>query len=109
MTGFGPVHKLIVHSVGDPYGPLSTDEFEDFDIEHPGCTYNLDAERYDCGVGYTVCEGGARWSLYYVGTPVNEPGEYQIQAWAEIYRGFEYTEYDGGIAVIDPADMELVQ
>lgn len=106
MTEFGPIHKLIVHEVGEPYGPLSTEEFEEYEIEHPGCKYNPDAERYDCGVAFNEQEGGVRWSLHYVGTPVNEPGEYQIQAWAETYRGFEYTEHDGGIAVIDPADME---
>lgn len=101
MSNFGPIHKLIVLKVGDPYGPLSTEEFKEYEIEHPDCTYNEKAERYDCGVAFNEAEGGVRWSLQYAGTPVTKPGEYAIRAWAETYRGFDYTEYDGGIALVD--------
>lgn len=102
MPNFGPVHKLIVRNVGEPYGPLSTDEFEDFEIEHPAeCKFEPEIEDYKCAVAYQIREGGARWPLHYVGTPIETPGAYQIQAWAETYCGFEYTEYDGGIALVN--------
>lgn len=99
MPNFGPIHKLIVRSADEPYGPLGTSEFADYEIVHPDeCKYEHD--QHKCGVGYYEYEGGVRWSLHYAGTPVTTPGEYQIQAWAEMYRGFEYTEYDGGIALV---------
>lgn len=103
MTSFGPIHKLIVHEVGDPYTPSSTSDFEDYEIIHPDeCKSNGDS--YDCGVGFNVEGCGARFSLHYTGTPVTEPGEYSIRAWAETYRGFDYTEHDGGIGMCDPGE-----
>jgi hypothetical protein len=108
MPNFGPVHKLIVHEVGEPYQPLSTAEFEDFEVIHPAeCKYEDD--HYRCAVGWNIEQGGARWSLHYVGTPITTPGEYAIRAWAETYRGFDYTEHDGGIALTDSDETSEVQ
>lgn len=119
MPNYGPVHKLIVRKVGEPYGPLSTDEFEDYEVEHTAecqtvtrtiggvceehCTevHEVTYEAYTCGVGHENDQGSLRWSLHYTGTPVTEPGEYRIQAWSEKYVGFEYTEYDAGIALVE--------
>jgi hypothetical protein len=114
MSDVGSVHKLTVHDVGEPYGPLDTSEFADWELEHPpeckrvkrsicgndpcidGCEY----EVYDCAVQWNIEQAGLRWSLYYSGSEVTEPGEYSIVAWAETIRGFDYVEYDGGIALI---------
>jgi hypothetical protein len=101
MSGYGPIHKLTVHEIGELDEPFELNEFEDYDLEHPAeCKYE-DGE-YRCGVQWNLDSGGLRWTLKYSGTPVTEPGEYQIQAWAETYRGFDYTEYDGGIGLYVP-------
>lgn len=105
MTGYGPVHTLIVHDVGDDDEPFHINEFADFEVIHPEECERYhdevwDMERYRCGVGWNIDEGGLRWPLRYAGTPVTEPGTYQIQAWAETYKNFEGTEYDGGIGLV---------
>lgn len=105
MTSFGPVHTLIVRDVGEPYGPLDTHEFECYEIVHSvECPQRYNEHyrcwEYTCVVGEYERECGVRWSLKYVGTPVNQRGAYRIQAWAEKYVSFEFTEYDGGIAVV---------
>lgn len=108
MTSYGQPHKLIVHEVGELYGPLSTEDFAHYDIEHPAeCEYDPEAYRHNCGVGWEEAEGCLRYSLQYTGTPINEPGEYWITAWSEVYRGFEYTEHDGGVAVLDRDEWPL--
>lgn len=106
MSGYGPIHTLIVTDVGEPYGPFDTGEFVEYELQHPGCKHE-DAdmggytwEVWHCGVGHEQREGCLRWSLHYTGTPITEPGSYKIQAWAETIRGFDYVEYDGGVAVI---------
>jgi hypothetical protein len=100
MTAFGPIHKLVVHEVGEPYGPLSTEEFTDFEVHcPPEC-----ATKDKCAVMWNIETGGARWMLKYAGCPVDEPGEYLIQAWAERYRGYDYVEYDGGIGLVTNDD-----
>lgn len=102
MSNFGPIHKLIVHEVGEDDEPFHINDFEDYEIEHPAeCEY-VDT-WYRCGVANNVDSAGCRFSLHYSGTPVTEPGEYQIQAWAETYRGFDYTEHDGGLALAPAA------
>jgi hypothetical protein len=96
-------HVLIVRDVGEPYGPLSTDEFADFEVEHPGCpTF----ERWDGGTGYDCAVGqqdSIRWSMHYSGTPVTEPGRYLIESWCDSYYVWDYgcTEYDGGVVLVD--------
>lgn len=102
MTSFGPVHKLIVREVGDD-DEFHVAEFEDYEVVHPsGCT--AEDGYWHCGVGHNMDNVGLRFSLRYTGTPVTTPGEYPIRAWAETYRGFEYTEYDGGIGIVDVTD-----
>lgn len=104
----GPAHLLIVRSVGEPYGPLSTDEFEDWEIVHPPeCPtrqqwmHDIQWTAYECGVGYQVESIGIRWSLHYSGTPVTKPGRYLIEAWHEVLRGFDWTEHDAGVVLCD--------
>lgn len=100
MTSFGPVHKLIVHEVGDDDAPYYINDFEDYEVEHTSeCECSNDG-WWRCGVGNIVENVGVRFSLRYSGTPVIEPGEYHVQAWSVTYRGFDCTDYDGGIAVI---------
>lgn len=109
MTSYGPVHTLIVRKVGDPpYDRSNTDEFELFRVVHPGeCKAHFDevfrCTEYDCGVGWNQREIGLRWSLAYSGCPITEPGTYQIQAWADTIRGFDYVEYDGGVGLVTNA------
>jgi len=119
MSNVGPVHKLIVHDVGSPYGPFDTDEFTDWEIEHPpecklvkrticgvdDSTNACEYEVYDCAMQWNIEQGGLRWSLKYSGTEVTAPGEYSIVAWAETIRGFDFTEYDGGIALANPSPL----
>lgn len=106
MSGYGPIHTLIVHVVGDDDEPFHINDFEDCEIQHPAeCKQVhdevLDADRYECGVSFNLENVGLRFSLRYTGTPITEPGTYRIQAWAETIRGFDYTEYDGGIGVVE--------
>lgn len=110
MTGYGPIHKLIIHEVGEDDEPFHVNDFADYEVEHPvECKREQDRDTrgrfayayYRCGVQHNLDNIGTRFSLSYSGTPVTEPGEYQIQAWAETYRGFEYTEYDGGLALYE--------
>jgi hypothetical protein len=105
MPDFGPVHTLIVREVGEPYGPFDTGEFADFEVEHPPeCKRVFDdqfrCERFNCAVEHNIENAGARWLLFYTGTPVNEPGIYRIRAWSDVYRGFDYVEHDGGIGLV---------
>lgn len=103
-------HKLIVRRVGD-----SDWDFEDYEIEHlPTCPHYVVSDApepydiYQCDVGYEQANNGdVKWSLKYSGTPVTEPGEYWIAAWFETIRGFDYTEYDGGLHLL--ADEEIQQ
>lgn len=101
-------HKLIVRVVGEAGGHIEVGEFEDFEIVHyDDCPRHLGrcfddsgedkALVYDCWVGQEAKELDVRWSLTYSGTSVTEPGEYMIEAWAEVFHGMEYTEYDGGL------------
>ena len=93
-------HVLIVTTVGEPYGPFSTDEFAEYDIEHPDdCP--MENGEYTCAVAMEQMNGCIRHSLRYSGTPVNQPGQYEIEPWFETYRGFDYTEYDAGVVLVD--------
>lgn len=104
MADVSAAHKMIVREVGEPYGPLDTQDFEDYEIEHlPECKSHVDeydSVEYDCAIGFQARECGTRWSLRYAGTEVTVPGEYMICAWAETIRGYDYTEYDGGLYVV---------
>lgn len=111
MTSFGPVHTLIVRVVGED-DEFHTNDFEDFEVKHsPECKQwhddNWDCDRYSCGVGENIENTGLRWSMRYSGCKITEPGTYKIQAWAETIRGFDYTEYDGGIGFADEDDRPV--
>lgn len=103
-------HVLVVLDAGEPYtGPLDSHDWADWEIEHPDdCpTEQIDlgdgeiATEYRCAVGYQVDAIGARWSLRYSGCPVDAPGRYPITTWHEVLRGFDYTEHDGGLCLVD--------
>jgi len=109
-------HVLIVRDVGETYGPFSTDEFADYEVEHhadcPQQEHHMtgpDGEdetwtAYTCGVGHEENEGGSlRWSLRYSGAPIESPGVYVIEPWFEKYYVHDYDcyEYDGGVALSD--------
>lgn len=67
-------HTLVVIKVGEPYGPLSTDEFEEYELDHTGClveevTYPGE-EPYSqpvCALGRQERQSGLRCSLDYSG------------------------------------------
>ena len=107
MASYGPVHRLIVREVGERITLYwDADEFEDYEIGHPPqCKPSPPDEwaapSHDCAVADQVWSTGCRWSLAYSGCLINEPGEYLIQAWAETIRGYDFTEYDGGIGLYD--------
>lgn len=99
---------LTVREVGEPYGPYSTDEFADFDVEHPGCpTFEMfhGGTGYECAIGN---EDSIRWSLHYSGTPITEPGRYVIEPWCESHYVWDYgtTEYDGGVWLVEEVTSE---
>jgi hypothetical protein len=106
----GEPHTLIVRSVTLPDGPFDDGEF-DYDIEHPA---SCEQEEHGVLHPYTTrtCDvarhedDGLAFSLRYSGTPITEPGTYQIQSWGRKTYFHEYGayEYDGGVGVVDPAE-----
>lgn len=109
-------HVLIVHKAGEPYGPLSIHDWEQWEVvHHKDCPKALDHYFwettiwcYSCWMGEEVSENGLRHSLRYSGTPVDDPGIYLIDTWAEIYKGYEYTEYDSGVSIVEgPIDNDF--
>ncbi len=107
----GEPHTLIVRSVHLPHGPLD-DGCLDYDLEHPpSCKQERSAGSGDylywtCDVAFHEVSSGLASSLAYSGTPITEPGTYRIQVWGTktYYHGSGY-EYDGGVGVMDPAEM----
>jgi hypothetical protein len=110
----GDPHTLIVHSVVRPPDGDCDDGELDYDIEHPpSCKQENygDAGRFTvmvwtCDVGGHIADGGLEFSLNYSGTPVTEPGTYQIQGWGRKTYCHEYgaDEYDGGVGVVGPEE-----
>lgn len=102
----GDPHVLTVHAVTPPESEWDDGEL-DYDIEHPAsCRREQQAvngvpvtDYWDCAVGFHL-EDGLAASLAYSGTPVTEPGTYQIRAWAREYWTECGTEYDGSITLI---------
>lgn len=97
----GEQHWLVVTTVDEPDAgpdPFGIAEFADYEILHPDCPLD-EHGMYFCDVGFQESNGGVRFSLRYSGTPVTEPGRYPIIAWHTTYRGFDYLEHDGGLAV----------
>ena len=110
----GEPHTLIVHAVE----PLSGDEdpgyreFE-YDLEHPpSCKQERSGDGgnsylyWTCDVAFHEVSSGLASSLAYSGTPITEPGTYRIQVWGRktYYHGSGY-EYDGGVGVMEPAEV----
>lgn len=117
MSAFGRWHRLFVYDIGEPYESLSTHDFADYYVEHgPDCPvvrYGMDPEtgwqEHGCAVDFHIQEGGARWLLKYSGCPITEPGIYMIEAWAETIHGFDYTEHDAGIGLVDGYPVEKIR
>jgi hypothetical protein len=106
---------LIVRDVGEPYGPLSTHDWADWEIEHfDDCPSEVIGEddagnpftAWRCPVGGQEESCGVRWSLRYSGTPVEKPGRYLIETWSEVQRGYGWTEYDNGLRLADASSDE---
>jgi len=100
-----------VHEVTPPAGEFD-DGSLDYDLEHPpSCQQEADIRygedspllTYTCGVAQAEDEAGLAGALRYSGTPVTEPGTYRIQAWSRVIRGFDWTEHDASVGVMDPA------
>ena len=109
---FGEPHTLTVHSVRLPGGPLDDGDLE-YDIEHPSsCKQEergADGHTYIawiCDVAGYADDAGLPFTLRYSGTPITTPGSYCIQGWGRksYYHEYGAYEYDGGVAVIDPAE-----
>jgi hypothetical protein len=109
MTGPDPQpHYLIVHE----------DPEDGADIEHPAeCPHteepfgDMTLVSWDCQVNYweEAC-GLDSWFRHVDAHPADdthwygvrlEPGRYEVRAWFEEIRGFDYVEYDGGLALVD--------
>lgn len=106
----GEPHTLIVRSVSPPDGPFDDGEL-DYDIEHPpSCKQEECGDKehsymvWTCDVAETAGDVGLEYSLNYSGTPITEPGTYQIQGWGRKTYCHEYgaDEHDGGVAVVGP-------
>jgi len=104
---YGDPHTLTVRSVRLPGGPLD-DGGLDYDLEHPP-SCRLEQRDYGgvpvldwtCDVACMERESGLPSLLRYSGTPITEPGTYQIQGWgSKSWTELGY-EYDGGVAVTD--------
>jgi hypothetical protein len=111
--GMGDTHVLIVEleDSDDPESLMT-------DIEHPvECPRKFvrsyhrglrepcdDSVEYECWLQYEIDNAGLFEGLAYSGTPVTAPGRYLIAAWHEEIRGFEWTEHDGGITVLEEED-----
>jgi hypothetical protein len=107
----GEPHTLTVHSVTPPDGPFDDGEL-DYDLEHPpSCKQESYGEvgqfplmAWTCDVAGIAEDIGLEYSLNYSGTPITEPGTYQIQGWGrkayDHYNGAD--EYDGGVGVVVP-------
>lgn len=76
---------------GDSPCPPASDEYQSSDFL-----------IYACATEEQVSNVGLEWSLEYSGTPVPDADFFWIQAWVEEIRGFDWTEYDGGVAVCPP-------
>ena len=104
----GEPHTLIVHAVHPPHGPLD-DGCLDYDLEHPpSCREETIGEgahsytQWACEVAHMEGDSGLPFTLRYSGTPITEPGTYQIRSWGyKTWTECGY-EYDNGIGVIAP-------
>ena len=109
----GEPHTLIVRQVHLPHGPLDNGCL-DCTLEHPAsCTKETTGDgehsytQYTCDVAHQERESGLASSLRYSGTPVTEPGTYQIQGWGRksYYHESGTYEYDNGVGLINPEEQ----
>jgi hypothetical protein len=107
----GEPHTLTVREVTLPDGPFDDGGLGDYDLEHPSSCKQEEQDwggvttlEYTCDVAHQEREGGLASSLRYSGTPVTEPGTYQIQGWGNKSYYYEYGawEYDSGVGVTGP-------
>lgn len=117
-TFTGRPHLLVVIDPGKPYEQLSTHDWSEWEVIHyPNCprTYNeygweYDVWDYDCWIGQEVRENGLRWLFKYSGTPIDKAGIYLFDFYIEKFVGYEYTEYDGGLVLVDgQIDLSLLE
>ncbi len=110
---YGQPHTLTVHSVRLPEGKSDDGDLGDYDLEHaPSCKQERSGDGgnsylyWTCDVAFHEISSGLASSLRYSGTPVTEPGTYRIQVWGRktYYHGSGY-EYDGGVGVMEPAEV----
>lgn len=105
---YGEPHTLTVTSVRLPEGPFDDGDLE-YEIEHPPtCQQEQRGDgdhtypEWACEVAFNESECGLASSLRYSGTPITEPGTYQIQSWGRKDYIWDYGayEYDGGIGMV---------
>lgn len=117
-TFTGRPHILIVHNPGEPYKLHSTHEWDDWDIIHyHDCPRSLDSSSweypiwdYTCWIGQEIRENGLRWMFKYAGTPIDKKGRYLFDFYTQIIRGYEWTEYDAGVALVNgQIDLSLLK
>ena len=110
---YGEPHTLTVHSVTPPDGEFDDGEL-DYEIGHPpSCKQE---ERgweghtsmvWTCDVAEQAGDVGLPFTLRYSGTPITEPGTYQIQSWGRkipVWDAIDGYEYDGGVGLVDPEE-----
>ncbi len=75
-----------------------------YDLEHPQSCQQEDRDgyaEYTCYIAWQEGNADLFETLDYSGTPVTEPGTYQIQGWTrEITSYYGGREYDAGISLI---------
>lgn len=76
----------------------------------PACVGEIVVE-YQCSVQRNLDDGDVAFILRYSGTPVTEPGMYQIKAWGSRTYFWDYAayEYDGGLFLAGPPDVKQIR
>lgn len=107
----GDPHTLIVRAVHAPHGLLDHGCL-DYDLEHPSsCGQEerdygggVTVQEYICDIAYIERDSGLAGPLRYSGTPVTEPGVYQVQAWGSKSWTDCGWEHDNGVIITGPGD-----
>lgn len=106
----GGQHFLVVA----PFDP--DDDTDRFDVEHPDDCPRLVVDRgpdgepvtvENCAVGFYIGEYGVTEYFCHIddvdgdrGQEKVAPGRHEIEAWHEVHRHPEYTEYDAGVRLV---------
>lgn len=107
----GEPHTLIVRSVEPPAGPFDNAHL-DYEIQHPPACRQEErgngANTYmawTCELSFYETEADLAFCLSYSGTPITEPGSYQVRSWGRKSYIWDYAayEHDGGVAVMTEA------